>query len=628
MLASPVKRTILLWALLCAFLLALTGLLLWQSEPATPSTATLSLPTPVAQLSLDAPRRPTAAVPTPASAQSSTQPSARTISGSVLGSDGPIADARVRVQLLGEYVLSAEDGTFALADVRSNGPITLTAWAPGHYIGATVIETGGEGDDATGNVRAEIQLNPHYTTDNFEYDWFEEDGVEGSAACGTCHTAYTEWQEDAHGGAASNYRFFTLYSGTDVNDNKSPNTTFTSQGTLAPPDLDAPYYGPGFKLDNPERAGNCATCHTPMAAKLPTSDGCSWSGCHSSTVAQYSDEIQPGASPRYMLGDANEGISCEFCHKIGDVLLNEETGLPHSDSPGLLSLELHRPEAGHDLFYGPLDDVMRTDIPEARDSYLPLQSESEFCAACHYGVLGGVVGPRAMTGGVEVYSSYAEWLESDYSDPQTGQTCQNCHMPRVKYDRFVFPEKGGRARDYYEISNHHMLGGGDVDFLRSAVTMTTTASLEGDALRVTVDITNDGAGHHVPTGTPLRHLLLVVTATDGEGNPLPQAEGATLPDWAGDHAGRAGKTFAKVVRDVSTGEAPTAAYWREIELVEDTRIPARATDRSDYTFTMEAPAAGVEVRLLYRRAYQQVMEWKAWPDADIAMAESSLRIER
>ena len=32
------------------------------------------------------------------------------------------------------------------------------------------------------------------------------------------------------------------------------------------PDLSRPYYGPGYKLDFPNTAGNCGTCHIPGAA--------------------------------------------------------------------------------------------------------------------------------------------------------------------------------------------------------------------------------------------------------------------------------------------------------------------------------------------------------------------------
>lgn len=198
-------------------------------------------------------------------------------------------------------------------------------------------------------------------------------------------------------------------------------------------------------------------------------------------------------------------------------------------------------------------------------------------------------------------------------------------MPTVDYDYFVFPEKGGLRRDPNRIHNHQMPGAKDETLLQNSVTMTTTAQIEGDEVLVEVSITNDKTGHHVPTGVPMRHLILVVQATDADGHPLPLREGPVLPDWTGDFAGRPGRYYAKILEDEDSGESPTVAYWRDIRLVEDTRIPAFATDVSQYTFA--APAEGpvtVEARLIFRRAFQQLMEWKGWDDPDIVMEEEAL----
>jgi len=132
---------------------------------------------------------------------------------------------------------------------------------------------------------------------------------------------------------------------------------------------------------------------------------------------------------------------------------------------------------------------------------------------------------------------------------------------------------------------------------------------------VDVKITNDKTGHHVPTDIPLRHLVLVVTATGPDGKPLALTDGPELPEWTGNYAGQPGKVYAKVLRDEWTGEAPTAAYWRPVTLVEDNRLAAFATAASRYTFA--APASGaakVEARLLFRRAFQKLAEEKGWND--------------
>ncbi len=542
------------------------------------------------------------------------------ITGIVTSAEGPIEGATVRIQATENKTVSSATGAFTLSGLTPREPVTVTASAPGHYIGWTTAMPGERG--------VVITLNRHYQTDNHEYGWFEEDGVEGSAACGKCHTAHAEWLADGHSQAAINPRFLTMYAGTDVDGNQSPPPDKNNIGVPLPTDLSKPYFGPGFKLDFPNIAGNCATCHTPMAAKMPNAQNCGWSGCHKDTTASFSGGLlDPGVSPMDLKGDAAEGISCEFCHKIGQVKINRQTGLPYPDLPGILSYKLYRPTEGHDLIFGSVDDIARTDVPAPRDVYLPLQQESAYCAGCHYGILGSVViGNMQTKGGVLVYSSFSEWLESPYSDEETGKTCQDCHMRAGDYDYFAWPGMGGVIRDPQQVHNHQMLS---EELLQSAVTLTTTAVISAGQVLVDVDVFNDQTGHHMPTDSPMRQAILVVEAMDGDGKPLRLLEGPTLPEWTGDYASQPGRAYAKILQDEWTGEAPTAAIWRPVVIAEDTRLPALATDSSRYVF--RAPAAGdgtVNVRLLYRKAFQQLAEWKGWDDPDIVMEESRIEIAR
>jgi len=540
------------------------------------------------------------------------------VSGVVHDAEGPVAGATVRVRLTENKTATAADGSFTLSGVAGTDPVSVTAWADGYYIGWT--------DGTPGLAPVTITLKPYYTTDNLDYEWFSFQGIEGSDSCAPCHTAYAEWKADAHSQSAVNPRFLTMYEGTDVHGNKSP-SSYDASGRIRPPDLTQPYYGPGYKLDYPDRAGNCAACHTPLADNLEPSNTCGWSGCHTEWTAWASEEVPDGVSPTDLTGDAADGVGCDFCHKIGDVILDPATGLPYADKPGISSMRLYRPEEGQQLFFGTFDDSTR------RVSYLPLEEESAYCAPCHYGVFGGVVGHNEVVGGVVIYNSFGEWLESPYSDPETGQTCQDCHMPTVDYDYFVFPEQGGLRRDRDRIHDHYMPGAKDETLLQNSVTMTTTAQLEGDAVRVEVSITNDKTGHHVPTGAPLRHLILVVQVTDADGNLLPLRDGPVLPDWTGNYVGQPGQYYARILEDEWTGESPTGAYWRDIRLVEDTRLAAFETDVSQYTFALSGTvgdrpqqAVTVEARLIFRRAFQQLMEWKGWDDPDIVMGEEIIQV--
>lgn len=536
------------------------------------------------------------------------------VAGVVMGPDGALDGARVRVHVTDNMTLTDEGGRFTLEVDDATTPVTVTAAAEGHYIDAAYAVLPGEA--------VTITLRAHYTTDNFEYGWSEADGLRGSETCAVCHTEamMQEWEQDAHGQAAVNLRFLTLYQGTDVHGNKSPKTKTDFKGNVLPHDPGVTYYGPGFKLDYPDRAGNCATCHTPAAAKLENTTNCGWSGCHTSFTAEHAIEVPHGVSPLYLDGPAAEGISCEFCHKIGDVILDEETQLPLPDMPGILSYRLYRPNKGEDIFFGTLDDTPGDDV------YLPLMAESEFCAGCHYGVFGGVVGVGEVTGGTLIYNSYGEWLDSPYSDAETGQTCQDCHMPGGAAEYFVYPEAGGMQRDPGQVHTHLMPGASDVNLLQNSATMTVTAEVDNGRLAVDVEVINDQTGHHLPTDAPIRSVMLVVQAKDADGAPLSLASGPTLPEWTGNYAGEPGRGYAKLLRDDWTGEMPTAAYWRPVTIVEDTRLAAMQTDVSRYEFEAPDGAATVDVQLIFRRAFQELAEQKGWDDPDILMEHATIEI--
>ncbi len=554
------------------------------------------------------------------SAQDDLTPMPPTVSGVVTGVDGPQAGAIVQVQGTANKTQTDENGAFTLSGITGAPPIVLTAWSAGHYIGWVTLDP--SAPDWEGGDGIEITLKPLPEKDNYQYDWFSFEGVEGTASCGLCHREYEEWLADQHSKAATNHRFITMYTGTDVNGRQGQLTRWGDNGAALPPDPDEPYYGPGFLLDNPGRAGNCAACHTPVASQSPNTQNCSWLGCHTSlTIERANGVIPQPAIPLSLSGDAAEGITCDFCHKIGDVTLDPETKLPPPDMPGILSYQLYRPEGDQQVFFGTLVDVTR------RVSYLPLESESAFCAPCHYGVFGGVVGVGTVTGGTLIYNSYGEWLDSPYSDPDTGMTCQQCHMPVSSANWFAFPERGGLTRDYAPLHNHTMPGAADANLLQNAVTMEASAQRAGDQLQVQVSITNDKTGHHIPTDAPIRSMILVVEALDADGNPLALREGPVNPAYSGDYGGLPGKTFAKVLRDDWTGETPTGAYWRPVTIVEDTRLAALATDTTRYTFDAPAgEAVTVNVRLIFRRALYDLMQQKGWSDPDILMEQQTLQV--
>ena len=325
--------------------------------------------------------------------------------------------------------------------------------------------------------------------------------------------------------------------------------------------------------------------------------------------------------PTAVTGVGAEGVACDYCHKIWDVRLDARTGAPLENLPGVLSFELRRPPEGHQFFAGPFDDVA-----PGEDTYSLLQTQSQICAPCHFGAFWGT----------QVYNSFGEWLASPYNGADQGQTCQDCHMPPTGATHFTHPDKGGIERDPDEIFSHKMLGALDESLLQNAVTMTVTASLEGDKVLVQVDVTNDLTGHHVPTDSPLRHLILLVEAVDAEGVVLTQSAGSVVPDWGGQgepaegyYAGLPGKAYAKILQELWTYVMPTGAYWNKTRVVSENRLAAFETDTSTYSFT--APANGevtVHVSLLFRRAFIELMDQKGWQVPDIVMEQETVVFNR
>jgi hypothetical protein len=536
--------------------------------------------------------------------------SERIIKGTVRDDEGTLPGAVVRIQTTEHSAVTGSRGEFELAVPESfSGPVKLTAWAKGYLIGGPV-EASPAGKDVT------ISLHRHSRWDNLEYEWLPSVQSADSGekqGCSECHfrgkaasgpdLPVDEWLKDAHSQSAVNPRFLTMHFGTDMSGRRSPSTRYklTSDSRLVqlPPDPEAPYYGPGYKLDYPNYTGDCGACHIPAAAiNAPLN-----------------------TNPFAIQGVEAEGVPCDFCHKIWDVRLDPSKGIPFPGRAGVLSYEFRRPFKGHQFFAGPLDD-----IAPGEDTFSKLQKSSQFCAPCHFGVFWDTV----------VYDSFGEWLRSPYSREEEGKTCQDCHMPSTGAEFFAHPEKGGLKRDPNTIVSHRMPGARDIDLLQNAVSLSLEAEQLPEGIRVRTKVVNDRTGHHVPTDSPLRHLILLVRAYGSDGSKLSLKAGPVLPEWCGSgnpadgyYAGLPGKAYIKLLEEIWTGVSPTAAYWNPTRVVMDTRLGAFKSDVGEFLFI--APDSGkarIEAILLYRRAYKKLMDLKGWNEPDIVMESAAVSISQ
>lgn len=432
-----------------------------------------------------------------------------------------------------------------------------------------------------------ISLRPIPAKDSPGYVWQDPtpDATQKDN-CGNCHTAlYQQWHADAHSRSAVDPMVMNLYTGTD------------SSGKVL--------RGPGYKRDWADE-GSCAGCHAPL-------------GAFNHALVEPMTDVH---------GVEKLGVACDFCHKIQSV---SAKGL----MPSIGDLELLRPPTLTKLNFGPFDDsIFPSRVPDF--SYSPLFKKSALCGSCHEGRFWGV----------PIYQTYSEWTKSSYA--QIGIQCQDCHMrANGELTSFANPKDGGLVRDANEIAGHTMLGNDPVSFLRSAVQMQVSAALNDSLLKVHVRVANVGAGHDLPTGQPMRNMILVVTALDESGNHLPLAAGERIPSWGGsgpednDYAGRPGKGYAKVLETLSEyqkaliiDESPEerladfpAPFWRRTRILSDNRIPPMGADESNYVFIIpgESKHPHVKVLLIYRKAFKPLSDVKNWNLQDLVLAERDLQ---
>jgi len=174
--------------------------------------------------------------------------------------------------------------------------------------------------------------------------------------------------------------------------------------------------------------------------------------------------------------------------------------------------------------------------------------EASLCATCHTVITPSLAADGKVIGEFVEQAPFLEWLASGY--PQSGSTCQSCHMPHLKNSsgqdvaQFIahrppggpFPPTeprapfglhffvGGNAQVSAMIAELNSSEAGMLrrtserasEFLKRALKLDAAASRSGGKLRVRVT-TSNLAGHKLPTAFPSRRLWLhlVVTAQDG-----------------------------------------------------------------------------------------------------------------
>lgn len=377
-----------------------------------------------------------------------------------------------------------------------------------------------------------------------------------TAFCGHCHdTIAAEFQTSKHAQAARDPLVHDLYAGTasgfttKVACDAAGGTWRTGHapGTASDAALKCYVGGGVLPAINPSCGVKASlACDDPAlsAADRPTEfGGCA--DCHAPGMS--------GKAGGRDLLDATEiayenGVHCDFCHKVADV----DLALPPGTAGRLRVQRPHEtfqsgPPGGkvRQVMFGPLLDVPN---PNMGGSLQPQFATATFCAGCHEAlqpalVPGTTLAPR-FAAGLPVHTTYTEWLASPYA--KGGVPCQHCHMPpndaldssadlgnaETASITFGFPRPSDQIRRHIFRGPLVSLSPQSLRLIDSALTSSVKATFTAGQLDVDVSVANLGCGHAVPTGDPMRVIVMLVEA-QCNGVPLEANGGLTVDDGGG-----------------------------------------------------------------------------------------------
>ncbi len=492
------------------------------------------------------------------------------ISGVVLDlkTKKPVAGALVTLQATKNRVTTDAKGAFLLPGIQGKGLVVVAA-KKGYYNGPVTMNA-----PATG---VSISMEPLVVTHDKNYAFASPN------TCGICHPdQQAQWAGSPMNKAGTNRWVYDIFNGSG-----------TSGGMG----------GFVYTRDSVHRTkspnSDCASCHQPEP----------WIKSPGKALDPISNLSQGSL----------HGISCEVCHKIANIDISKP------NFPGIWPkvVDFHLPKTGpgfHQTQFGPLGDSSYVSTLDMRATYQP-QLKSEVCAACHQDKNDpDGNGNFEEANGVISEPTYLEWVNSPYGNPKSTKfrTCASCHM-KPYGGTYVAIRGNPPKRNSDQIRSHKILGT-TPEYLDNAVTMKMNTSIVGSSLRVQVRITNDQAGHHVPTGVTIRNMILLVEAWEVangkrllyQGQQKIHKLGGVGDPLKGYFSGLPGKLFAKVNKDAN-GNGPT--FFTDATGIQfDTRIPALATDSTNYDFKMPAGVGTVRVRarLIYRRSFSFLTDAKKW----------------
>lgn len=274
--------------------------------------------------------------------------------------------------------------------------------------------------------------------------------------------------------------------------------------------------------------------------------------CHSPTTRQSRD---------YNLKQkiSREGVTCDYCHRITAVELGQA-----------------QPEitlGKEKIQYGPLKEPAGTTAHKSE--YAELYQKAEYCAACHE--------LKSPAGG-PVLETYSEWKAGPYAKKNIH--CQNCHMAKVEGTE-VKEAAEGEKKGLKLFSDHMVLGGHSEIRLARAAALTSQAQIKDNKVTVVCQVINKESGHKIPTGSPMRRMVLEVALISKQGKEIAKKS----------------VVYQKVLVD-ATGKVltePAEMFYNAARVASDNRIAPQEQreERFEFDLPKEVDAFTVESHLRY-----------------------------
>lgn len=479
----------------------------------------------------------------------------------------PQVGARVRIKGHSMEAISAADGSFTLADSAAF-PFHVVAALHPYFTRSIVVASAGQMQNMN------FQLVPVPLASNQPGD-----PLHPPEDCQPCHgDAVTQWTGSPMQKTGLNRWVWDLWDGSG--------TAGGAAGFVYTRDSIHRFAKPNSE---------CSACHSP--------------------VHWLTDKVNAGMGDDIdnPTADMARGVQCEVCHRSAFV----DPSKPHF--PGVMpeSFSFFRNQ-NVNVEWGLRPDVTFTGGSGGimQPAYNP-QLSARLCSACHQDANDHDDDfDFEDAGSVPHETTFSEWQSYLAAAGSAGKSCIECHMALTPADSFCMFENTDRSGTV----RSHDIRGTTPSFLNQALNLSVTRTNTLNELVLDVNLLNDGAGHSVPSGVGVRNVLLLVQVTDGNDLVLNQTSGHQLDAAAGVgdpqqgyFAGLPGKAFYLNLTD---GSQDRVFYTESTAILADNRIKAGEQYQGQFRFAAPGPGENaqlhVSVKVLYRRAFRDVIDVKGW----------------